>query len=321
MNRFLKKLIVALLLGVAVYGAFVVWTGVEKVSAALERFEPSAFFWALLLSSVNYLLRFGKWEYYLKQLGIAGIPKLDSLLIFLSGFVLTITPGKVGEVFKSALLDEAYGVDAARTAPIVVAERLTDVIGIVGLVLIGSLGFPGGLGWALSGAIAVLLGLGFIHWSGPADSLFTWMEQREGKARSLVPRLRVAYESLRTVAHFRTLGLPSLLSLLGWGLEGIALALLVRGTGEAIPLPFALFFYATSTLAGALIPTPGGLGVAETSLESQLVSLGHLSAGAATLSMLLIRFATLWWAVVVGFAALGLLKLRFPNLLSASQRS
>lgn len=319
MNKFLKKLILALLLGVAIYGAFVIWTGVEKVSAALERFEPSAFGWALLLASLNYLLRFGKWEYYLKQLGISGIPKLDSLLIFLSGFVLTVTPGKVGEVFKSALLEETYQVDAARTAPIVVAERLTDVIGIVGLILIGSLGFEGGLGWALLGATAVLIGIGLIHWSGPAEAFFSWLDARGGKAGAAVPRLRIAYASLKTVGHFRTLGLPSLLSLLGWGLEGIAMAILVQGTGETIPLSFALFVYATSTLAGALIPTPGGLGVAETSLESQLVTLGHLSAGAATLSMLLIRFATLWWAVVVGFVALGLLKLRFRGLLSGKQ--
>jgi glycosyltransferase 2 family protein len=37
--------------------------------------------------------------------------------------------------------------------------------------------------------------------------------------------------------------------------------------------------------------------------------------------MLLIRFATLWWAVLVGFVALGFLKLRFPGLLGSAQAS
>jgi len=49
-------------------------------------------------------------------------------------------------------------------------------------------------------------------------------------------------------------------------------------------------------------------------MQQQLVRLGGVSAAAATSSMLLARLATLWWAVLVGFAALGLLKLRFPGL-------
>ena len=88
---------------------------------------------------------------------IRGVGRVDSLLTFLSGFVLTVTPGKVGEVFKSLVLFETHGVPVARTAPIVVAERVTDVIGVVVLIVLGSLGFSGGLLWAGLGAAAVLV--------------------------------------------------------------------------------------------------------------------------------------------------------------------
>ncbi|HXS16563.1 MAG TPA: hypothetical protein VN764_05225, partial [Polyangiaceae bacterium] len=77
----------------------------------------------------------------------------------------------------------------------------------------------------------------------------------------------------------------------------------------------AVFFYSTATLAGALVPVPGGLGVAEGIMQSQLIGMGGVSHAAATGSMLLIRFATLWWAVIVGFVALALLKRRHPSLL------
>jgi hypothetical protein len=33
--------------------------------------------------------------------------------------------------------------------------------------------------------------------------------------------------------------------------------------------------------------------------------------------MLMVRLATLWWAVAVGFLALGVLKLRHPQLLGS----
>jgi len=318
-NQSIRRILVALLLAVVVYGGFVAFTGYRTLSSALENFTWSAFLVALGLSSFNYILRFFKWEFYLAQLGIKGIPKLDSFLIFLSGFVLTITPGKVGEVFKSAVLEEIHDIKLEKTAPIVVAERLTDVIAVVLLIVIGSLGFSGGLLWAAAGALAVTCGMVLIMWSPPAEFAFNYLSKGKGRVSAAVPQLRTAFSSLRILASPRALLIPTLLSLIGWGGEGLALHVLLGGFEEVIPLALALFFYATATLAGALIPVPGGLGIAETMIQSQLVELGGIGVGAATASMLMIRFATLWWAVIVGFVSLSLLKLRFPGLFSHSR--
>lgn len=315
MKGFLRKLVIAMLLGVAVYGVFVAWAGYRDIRASLQSFRWSAFALALGLASANYGLRFLKWEYYLARLEIRGIPKLDSLLVFLSGFVLTVTPGKVGEVFKSAVLAETHGVAAARTAPIVVAERLTDVIGVIALIVIGSLGFSGGLLWAGIGSAAVACGLVFVLWRAPGEALLAFLERRPGRLASAAPKLREAFDSLRIVASPGALLWPSFLSVLGWGGEAVALYLLVRGFGVDVPAPLAMFFYATATLAGAVIPVPGGLGVAEAMIQEQLVRLARVPHSAATSAMILIRFATLWWAVVVGFVALAVLRRRFPRLM------
>jgi uncharacterized membrane protein YbhN (UPF0104 family) len=79
----------------------------------------------------------------------------------------------------------------------------------------------------------------------------------------------------------------------------------------------ATLIYPTATHAGALTPLPGGLGVTETLIQQQLVRLAGVGASAATASMLMVRLATLWWAVAVGFLALGVLKLRHPQLLGS----
>lgn len=319
MNVFVRRVLLALLLGVAVYGVFVLYTGYRALGAALVEYRWLTFAGALLLSTANYGLRFLKWEYYLARLGIRGVPKFDSLLVFLSGFVLTVTPGKLGEVFKSAVLQETHGVPIARTAPIVVAERLTDVVAIVVLVLLGSLGFSGGLPWAAAGSAAVALGLALILWRAPLEALTSWLEGRGGAAQRIAPRLREAGESLRLLASPSALLWPTCLSLVGWGGEGVALWWILSGFGVDVSLALAVFFYATATLAGALVPVPGGLGVAEALLQSQFVQLGGVPEGAATGSMLLIRFATLWWAVCVGFVALAVLSRRFPRLLRAPE--
>ena len=111
---------------------------------------------------------------------------------------------------------------------------------------------------------------------------------------------------------------PTLLSIVAWALEGIALWVILRGFGAPPPITLTAFFYATATLAGALVPVPGGLGVTEKILEEQLARLGGVASATATSAMLLVRFATLWFAVAVGFAALALLRARHPALASSA---
>lgn len=319
LRKTLRRVVHALLFGVLVYGVFVVASGYRDISESLSEFAWTALLAALGLSSVNYACRFLKWQYYLRLLDIRGVGALDSLLIFLSGFVLTVTPGKIGEVFKSAVLRETHGIAPEQTAPIVVAERLTDVIGVVVLILVGSASFEGGLPWAIAGSLFVAAGLVAIFWERPFAALSSRLSR--SWMASLVPRLQTALERLRRLASLRALLLPSLLSIVAWALEGVALYVLLRGFGQQVPVTLAAFFYATATLAGALTPLPGGLGVTEALIQQQLVHLAAVAPSAATSSMLLVRLATLWWAVAVGFAALFLLKLRHPHLLADGART
>lgn len=314
MTGFLRRVILAMLLGVLVYGVIVAVTGYQRIQSSLSTFHWSAFAIALGMATSNYTLRVLKWEYYLARLGIRGIPKLDSALIFLSGFVLTVTPGKVGEIFKSAVLARTHEVSAARTAPIVVAERLTDLIGVIILIVAGSAGFSGGLGWAIAGSILVFIGVICVLWQRPLQALVDWMGRGPHALRRFAPKAREAVESLRVLASPVALLWPSFLSVIAWAFEGFALYYLLVGFGIKAPIPLVVFFYSTATLAGAIIPVPGGLGIVEGMIQQQLVRLGGVAAGTATAAMILVRFATLWWAVAVGFIALFILRARYPSL-------
>jgi uncharacterized protein (TIRG00374 family) len=117
----------------------------------------------------------------------------------------------------------------------------------------------------------------------------------------------------------KSLVVPAILSIGAWSFECLSLWVILRGFGESTSVTLAAFFYATSTLAGALVPVPGGLGITESALKEQLQTLGHVSPSTSTAAMLLVRFATLWFAVLVGFMALGLLRLRYPGLLAAEK--
>lgn len=313
MTRPVRRVVAALLLGVVLYGAAIAYTGFRTIRESIVTFHWITFLAAIGLATANYLIRFVRFRYYLRLIDVKNVGAFDALLVFLSGFVLTVSPGKVGEVFKSIVLEQTHGVPIQRSAPIVIAERLSDLIGVVLLIALGSAGFTSGLSWALAGAAAILTGLVLILWERPSNALLDRLELSPKLSR-LVPKLREALSSLRVLASPSALIFPTLLSLVAWASEGIALWVLLLGFGAQAPLVLSVFFYETASLAGALIPVPGGLGVVETMLREQLVHLGGVSSGAATASMILVRFATLWWAVLLGFVALGILRSRFPRL-------
>ena len=97
-----RTLALAAAAGALFYVGFAAYSGFHKVVDALEHYAWATAAGALCLAAINYLLRFFKWELYLRRLGVR-IPIGDSFGIFLSGFSLTVTPGKVGEVLKSYL--------------------------------------------------------------------------------------------------------------------------------------------------------------------------------------------------------------------------
>jgi uncharacterized protein (TIRG00374 family) len=146
------------------------------------------------------------------------------------------------------------------------------------------------------------------------------VERMPGPVGRLGPKLREAHASLATLLEWKNLVVPTFLSIAAWSFECLSLWIILRGFGEVTSVSLSAFFYATSTLAGALIPVPGGLGVTESALKEQLQALGHVSPSTSTAAMMLVRFATLWFAVLVGFVALGLLRARYPGLLAATAK-
>ena len=125
------KILLSVLLGVVVYAGVTFFVDYNDVASSLAGFNWALLPLILVLTTMNYLFRFVKWEYYLRLIGVRGLKRRDSFLIFFSGLGMVITPGKVGEWLKSYLLREVHGTPITRSAPILIAERLTDSIALL----------------------------------------------------------------------------------------------------------------------------------------------------------------------------------------------
>jgi uncharacterized protein (TIRG00374 family) len=122
----------------------------------------------------------------------------------------------------------------------------------------------------------------------------------------LSPRLREAYESLFTMTRPSALLVGTVLATAAWALEVGSLAAILYGfDGVDLGWEAMTFTYSASTIAGALAMMPGGLGVTEAGMTGLLLALDpEMSRAVATATTMLVRLATLWWAVAVGLVAL-----------------
>jgi len=307
-----RKVLLGLLLGMVVYAGLAIWADVGAVGRAVMGFSWWWLLVAVLLSCGNYALRFVKWQYYLGRVSVRG-PRGESLTAFLASFLLTVTPGKVGEVVKSYLLKQSSGIPMAVTAPIVVAERLTDLIALLVLAFVGLSTFAYGMTALLVSGAVVLAGLALLGSNTAMSWLIDQFERLPWLGERFAPRLRVAYRSMRALIGPRPLLIATTLSVAGWSLECVAFYWIIEGfAGSQATLVGATFLYASTTVIGALSFLPGGLGVTEGGMSVGLLELGMMaSESAAVAATVLIRLATLWFAVLLGVVAFALFRRRY----------
>ncbi len=304
-NKLRTGIIFSLALAFIVMTAIALYGDLPHLIAAIAHFR-----WAFLpvilgLTLFNYLGRFLKWQYYLKRLAIS-VNWRKSLLIFISGLSMAITPGKVGELLKSYLLKRSTGEPVSRTSPIIMAERLTDGIAMIALASTGLALYR--YGWELLigllvcvvGGVLVIqnrrLSLGLLAFGGRLPVI----------SRAAL-WLRAFYESSYTLLQWRPLLLAISIGVISWAGECGALYFVFAGLGLGFGLELfikSMFIMAVSSLVGSASGLPGGLGTADGSmigLTRLLLTSSATIGGAATL---LIRLCTLWFGLALGVIAL-----------------
>lgn len=296
-----RNLIIGLVLGIGLYIVMGVYADFNSLLESFRDFDWLLLPVAMSLVVINYVIRFFKWEYLLRQLGIR-VPAKPSLVIFFSGLTMSISPAKIGEVMKSFLLKDYADVKISRSAPVVVAERLTDVIGVVILGSIGTVAY--GLGEQIMAVTLVLVVVFILIVQSRSISLrLLHLAERLPVVKKVAEHLEDFYESSYSLLKIQRLTPAIILSTLGWFTECVASWLLLKGLGIDVELLMVTFVFVTGTLAGAMAMIPGGLGVAEGSMTGLFINAGVDRTGAVA-GTLLIRLVTFWFAIVLGLIAL-----------------
>ena len=310
-SKLKKKILLSLIIAAIVYLTFTIYADYQKVISAFGEFNWMLLPILLFLSLLNYFTRFFKWDYYLSVINVK-IKKLDSLSIFMSGLIMSITPGKIGELLKSYLVKEVTNDPISKTAPVIFAERITDFLSLLLIAIIGAYTFDYGLKLTLGITAFFIILIYIISNKKISLSILNYLERFSFITKYLT-NIHHTYESSYQLLRPLPLLTMTIVSLIAWLFECLGYHLILLNFDINFGFLWASFSYAFAIIIGALSMLPGGLGVTEGSLTYLLVKKGVANNIAVTTTFI-VRVVTLWFAVLVGIVSVSFYQKRFGKI-------
>jgi uncharacterized membrane protein YbhN (UPF0104 family) len=299
LQRSRRPLAFSVIAAAAVYLLAIALADGSEVWSRVRALPPAGLIVLLALPTFGFAVRFLRWDVYLRTLGHV-LPRRRHARIYLAGFALTTTPGKVGENLRAVYL-RSHGVPVAHSLGAFVAERLGD---LVAMIFLSGLTFGllerYSVAFAATSALTVALVVAL-----RSPRLSPVLEGRGGS--SAIDGLRAAaargISAARDLLSTRLLIAGVAIALVAWAAEGLTFVLVARWVGVEVPLGVGMGVFALGTLLGAVSMLPGGVGPTEAVMGGLLMVAGG-TAAEATAATVLVRAVTLWWAVLLGIVAL-----------------
>jgi uncharacterized protein (TIRG00374 family) len=303
-----RKVVPVLLVAVLLYGVMVALADADATFREIRRIGLGPTLLAALISLLSFVIRALRWHLLVRGVH-SGVPLSDNVMVSFAGLAMTITPGKAGEVLKSLMLKAAHSVPVARSAPLLLLERICDLLTVMLLTALGLAFDPRytlvaslGVVCVAVAALACALLPRFIDRVPPA-----WLELGPLKTRKT--KARAALLAFRESLALKPFMVALLLSIVAWSVQSTVVWLLADAYGvSTVGIADGIVAYCAPLLAGALALVPGGLGAAEATMTGILMFLAddQLTLSAAAALTILVRLVTFWWAIGIGLGALAL---------------
>ena len=297
-----NRLILVLVAVVGIYAIFLFISDFSIISEKISNFKINYLPLILFFVSASWTPLFIKWHFLLKNCEIH-VPLKKSILVFLSGPAFEITPGQIGALVKSQLLKTSSNIPRTKTVPIVVVEKVYDLIGavlasIIGIVILGMEPH------LIVIAILVLVTIFFFVYYRPASEIFFKQITKRKFFSKYVENISDFYEIVHKSTNVKVATICILLALTYWFMvSAAAYYTLIAFDINILDYLKVLAIYATSTLLGAISFIPAGIGITEGSITG-LFTLNGIDVSTALILSVMIRVLTLWYTVGVGFVAL-----------------
>jgi uncharacterized protein (TIRG00374 family) len=211
---------------------------------------------------------------------------------------MSVTPGKMGELIKCYILKKIKGTPISVSTSIVFTERITDFISLIIIAILGAYIIGYGKEICLLFGIFFIILIAILSSRTISLKIIAVLEKIKF-INKIATYIHDLYEGIYQLVKIKPLLLAVSISLVGWFCECFGFYLAIKAFYIEFEILRASFIYSFSTLIGALLFLPGGLGFTEGSLTG-LMLLSGIGKEVAVASTFIIRAATLWFAVLIG---------------------
>jgi uncharacterized protein (TIRG00374 family) len=263
------------------------------------------------LALLSYGLRYLRWYWLLRWSGDR-VPALRGWWAYLSGFALTATPGKVGELLRIRYFGR-LGIGADRVMSAFVFERALDLVVVFTLAAI----FIADLLMFWFAASFVALFLVALAVSGLYPEILIrisslCLKKQWAIASRMFNFLATVLQGCRAWIKMWPITICLIIGLAAWSLTSVAFVYLLYSLEIQIPWLAALSTYPMAMLAGAASMIPGGVGSTEAAIVLQMKWHG-VDTAVAILVAVVIRLGTMWFSIFCGLAAILLQEIQFAR--------
>ena len=300
--KFDNRLILVLVAVIGIYAIFLFVSDYNIISEKISNFKVNYLPLILFLVTASWIPLIIKWHFLLKNSEV-DVPLTKSIAIFFSGVAFEITPGQIGALIKSQILKTSYNIPRTKTVPIVIVEKVYDLIGailasVIGIIILGMEIY------LIAIAISVLAFIFFFMYHKPASELFFNRITKLKFFSKHIENISGFYEIVQKSTNVRAATICILLALAYWFMvSAAAYYILISFDVNIVDYLKVLAIYSTSTLLGAISFIPAGIGITEGSIAG-LFTLNGIDVSTALILAVMIRIFTLWYSVSVGFIAL-----------------
>ena len=254
----------------------------------------------MALASVGFVVRLGRWLLLARTVDLK-VSAAGLVTVYLGGFLMNLTPGRIGELWRSWILWRGWQLKYRRSLPLLICDRLLDLCALLLFAALG-LGLGFGFDWpailCLLAAIALLALIAVPGWVRRAIKIL-WVSIGRPRPRLFAVLLSVCRNVARVLRPVIFLKLLSL-SLLAWSMEAVALHILMPTVGGELPLRAAVATLGLANVAGAITPLPGGVGGQELTMAYLISDVAGNSTANAMAMVGIMRLSTLWYAAALG---------------------
>jgi glycosyltransferase 2 family protein len=291
-----NKIWIIVLFTIVVYSIMGIFADFRKLSLTISYFRWQYFLLLIVLTTIGYIIRYIKWDFFLKTAGLH-LDHKENLFVFFSGLSMIVTPGKLGEIWKSWLIRDISGDELSKTLPVIIIDRVTDVISLVFLSFLGIFYFKRGIYFLIVLSISFIGFYIAIRSNAISGKIKILLEKKFSKYAN---NMQLMHETMNKVMEPKIFVLLSLINALAWFFECMGLYCVILGFGQSIDISLSTFIFSFSSLIGGISMVPGGIGVAEAGISGLLIMNGispTLSIGIA----LILRLGSFWYGALLGF--------------------